>query len=108
MGSVGLGEDIRPDGRTTGVRILVHAETPGLGAKFIDVGFLKQFIGKSLSTSTWKVKKDGGDFDQITGATITPRALVAAIADGLETFNKVSDKVLPFTVPTPPTTGGTQ
>jgi electron transport complex protein RnfG len=79
---------VDPEGRVTGVRILLHTETPGLGAKFTAPAFLAQFKGKTLGTSNWKVKKDGGDFEQITGATITPRALVAAIGEGLETFAK--------------------
>jgi electron transport complex protein RnfG len=47
------------------------------------------FAGKSLTTppaSRWAVKKDGGDFDQFAGATITPRAVVAAVRGGLELF----------------------
>ncbi len=76
------------EGTVTGVKVLVHAETPGLGAKFTDARFLGKYIGKSLGNAKWKVKKDGGDFDQITGATITPRALVGAVRVGLVTFGK--------------------
>jgi electron transport complex protein RnfG len=84
---------VDPAGKVTGVRVLLHAETPGLGAKFTDPGFLAQFKGKALDTAKWKVKKDGGDFDQITGATITPRALVTAISEGLAGYAKASATV---------------
>jgi len=79
---------VTPEGVVTGVAVLAHAETPGLGAKAADPAYLAQFEGKSLSGSRWAVKKDGGDFDQITGATITPRALIAAIRQGLEAFQR--------------------
>jgi electron transport complex protein RnfG len=69
--------------KVTGVAILTHAETPGLGAKFTNPDFLAQFKGKTLESTKWLVKKDGGEFDAITGATITPRALVGAIKAGL-------------------------
>lgn len=84
---------VSPAGETTGVKILAHSETPGLGAKINDDeegGYLSQFKGKTLKGFKWGVKKDGGDFDQITGATISPRALVEAIRRGLEKFE--SDK----------------
>jgi len=77
---------VNPEGVVTGVAILAHAETPGLGAKFTSPAYLAQFAGKSLTGARWAVRKDGGDFDQITGATITPRALVAAIQQGLQAF----------------------
>lgn len=76
------------DGRITAVEIIAHKETPGLGdlieAKKSD--WLQQFPGTSLQQPTekqWRVKKDQGSFDQITAATITPRAVVAAIKQAL-------------------------
>ncbi len=81
------------EGRVTGVVILQHAETPGLGAKAADPGYLAQFRGKSLQSANWAVKKDGGDFDQITGATITPRALVKAIREALEAFEAAKSQI---------------
>ncbi|MDQ6977438.1 MAG: FMN-binding protein, partial [Ghiorsea sp.] len=53
-----------------------------------DTVWLNSFVRKSLNTSTWKVKKDGGDFDQFTGATITPRAVVKAVYNGLSMYKK--------------------
>ncbi len=84
---------VNPGGEVNGVSILIHTETPGLGAKFTDSEYLKQFKGKELSTAQWLVKKDGGDFDQITGATVTPRALVAAIESGLTSFTTDKAKI---------------
>ncbi len=85
---------VDPEGRVTGVAILAHAETPGLGAKFTNPDFLEQFRGKTLAGARWAVKKDGGEFDQITGATITPRALVKAIQQGLEGFENSRERVV--------------
>jgi electron transport complex protein RnfG len=82
---------INMDGRIAGVRILSHTETPGLGDK-IDLNksnWITMFDAKSLnkpSLNRWKVKKDGGDFDQLTGATITPRAVVHQVKRALEYF----------------------
>lgn len=71
-----------------GVRVLSHAETPGLGDK-IEINkndWITSFDGRSLdntSTTEWAVKKDGGVFDQFSGATITPRAVVNAVHQSL-------------------------
>ncbi|NEX20768.1 electron transport complex subunit RsxG [Thiorhodococcus mannitoliphagus] len=78
-------------GRILGVRVLSHAETPGLGDK-IEVAkddWILAFNGLSLGdppAERWAVKKDGGDFDQFSGATITPRGVVGSIRRGLEFF----------------------
>jgi len=75
---------INIDGTLAGVRIVSHKETPGLGdAMEIDKSdWVLGFNGKSLNEpaeTQWKVKRDGGAFDQFTGATITPRAVVQAV-----------------------------
>lgn len=81
-----IGTDI--SGSITGVRVIEHKETPGLGDK-IDLRISDWILGfnnQSLSNdgqSRWKVKKDGGQFDQFTGATITPRAVVQTVFDTL-------------------------
>jgi electron transport complex protein RnfG len=78
-------------GRVLGARVLSHTETPGLGDK-IEVArddWILSFDGKSLGEpppERWAVQKDGGDFDQFSGATITPRAVVSAVKGGLELF----------------------
>ena len=78
-------------GTVLGARVLSHAETPGLGDK-MEVSksdWILGFDGLSLGNppaERWMVKKDGGDFDQFTGATITPRGIVGALRGGLEFF----------------------
>ncbi len=70
---------VTPDGSIHGVNIISHKETPGLGAKVERPDFLDQFKGKSLANSSFKLKKDRGDLDQVTGATISSRAMVEAV-----------------------------
>ena len=91
-GDIFLLVGIREDGTISGVRVLQHTETPGLGDK-IDIGvsdWILSFDGRSLENpppSRWRVVKDGGDFDQFVGATVTPRALVAGVSRALEFFS---------------------
>jgi len=79
------------EGKVLGVRVLAHKETPGLGDK-IEVkkgDWILRFTGLSLANplpEKWKVKKDGGQFDQFAGATITPRGVVKAVREGLDFF----------------------
>ncbi|WP_298644954.1 RnfABCDGE type electron transport complex subunit G, partial [uncultured Cardiobacterium sp.] len=77
-GNITLLIGIAPDHKTLlGVRVLEHKETPGLGDK-IDTRispWIHSFAGKSLDDTRFAVKKDGGDIDSFTGATITPRAI---------------------------------
>ena len=90
-GPVKLMLGIAPDGKLLGVRVIAHKETPGLGDK-IDAAktdWITRFTGLSLGNppaDKWKVKKDGGQFDQFSGATITPRGVVGAVKRGLEFF----------------------
>ncbi|HMY39415.1 MAG TPA: electron transport complex subunit RsxG [Marinagarivorans sp.] len=80
------------DGRIAATRVVAHKETPGLGDK-IDIKrhtWITGFNLKSLNEpkeELWRVKKDNGVFDQFAGATITPRACVAAIKQGLRVFD---------------------
>ncbi|WP_172328989.1 electron transport complex subunit RsxG [Mangrovicoccus sp. HB161399] len=88
-----------PSGELLGVRVLAHAETPGLGDKIETAksDWIHGFEGKSLddpSPERWKVKRDGGEFDQFSGATITPRAVVAAVKGGLDFFAAHRDEIL--------------
>jgi len=83
-GNIQLLAAITPDGTVLGVRTLSHKETPGLGDKiemrkadWMD-SFRQQQV-QSADDKLFAVKKDGGQFDQFTGATITPRAVVAAV-----------------------------
>jgi electron transport complex protein RnfG len=81
---------VKTDGTLGGVRVLEHHETPGLGDKIDDrkSDWIKeQFDGKGLGNPAeerWLVKRDGGDFDQFTGATITPRSIVEAVKNALK------------------------
>lgn len=83
---------ISDNGEITGIRVIRHQETPGLGDK-IDSrlsDWIYSFDGRSLNNtkkSLWAVKKDGGDFDQFVGATITPRAVTTSVYNSLEFFN---------------------
>lgn len=94
-----LGVD--PDGKILGARVLAHKETPGLGDK-IEVkkgDWILRFTGLSIGNpplEKWKVKKDGGQFDQFAGATITPRAVVKAITQGLQFFDANKAKIMEF------------
>jgi Na+-translocating ferredoxin:NAD+ oxidoreductase subunit G len=87
-GPIQLLVSILRDGTVGGVRVLFHHETPGLGDKIEErkSDWVLGFNGKSLSNPTlegWAVKRDGGEFDQFTGATITPRAIVQAVKNTL-------------------------
>jgi electron transport complex protein RnfG len=96
------------DGRLAGVRVLAHRETPGLGDA-IEVeksDWIRAFDGKSLSNpgaSGWKVRKDGGQFDQFSGATITPRAVVRAVHEALLYFQDHRQSLLAPAQATPET-----
>ena len=88
-GDIKLIAGINRDGTLAGVRVLNHRETPGLGDK-IDLkksDWITTFNGLSLTnpaSAKWKVKKQGGAFDQFTGATITPQAVVRQVKNLLE------------------------
>lgn len=78
-----VGLDAR--GVVQGVRVLKHSETPGLGDKIeaTKSDWIHAFEGKTLDSAKWGVKKDGGEFDQFAGATITPRGVVRAVKEAL-------------------------
>ena len=90
-GDIDLIVGINRDGSVAGVRVLTHKETPGLGDK-VDLNksdWVLSFDGRSLADPLpdyWAVRKDKGVFDQFTGATITPRAVTAAVKRSLEYF----------------------
>lgn len=90
-GRISLIIAIHADGTLGGVRVVEHKETPGLG-DYIDIAksaWITGFDGKSLvlqHDADWQVKKDGGQFDYMAGATITPRAMVKAVHKALQYF----------------------
>ena len=97
-GDIDMIVGINADGTVAGVRALQHKETPGLGDK-VDLNksdWILDFTGRSLENPTltgWAVKKDKGIFDQFTGATITPRAVVAATVRALEYARNEHDRL---------------
>ena len=100
-----VGIDI--DGGITGVRILEHRETPGLGDGIDQArsDWVRQFDGHSLGApplAAWQLVVDGGDFDQLTGATITPRAVVRAVRETLLYFDAHRDEIFTMTAGTAP------
>ncbi|TYL47424.1 electron transport complex subunit RsxG [Marinomonas sp. IMCC 4694] len=88
-------------GVVTGSRVISHKETPGLGDK-VDLkksNWILSFANTSLDQPNlkgWAVKKDGGEFDQFTGATITPRAVVRAVKNTLTYFDQHKDTLLAY------------
>jgi electron transport complex protein RnfG len=95
-GPIRLLVGVDSNGVLLGTRVITHKETPGLGDK-IEKGksdWIDGFTGKSLvdpKLDRWKVKKDGGDFDQFTGATVTPRAVVNGVRRALLYFDQQKD-----------------
>ncbi|CAK0774419.1 SoxR (2Fe-2S) reducing system protein RsxG [Gammaproteobacteria bacterium] len=95
-GNINLLIGVNVDGTIAGVRIITHKETPGLGDKIeIDRSpWITKFVGRSLQNpeiTRWAVRKDGGSFDQFSGATITPRAVVGAIKRTLQYYETHHD-----------------
>ena len=97
-GKISLIISIRSDGKVGGVRVISHKETPGLG-DYIEIAknnWINGFNGTSLENhkdSDWQVKKDGGSFDYMAGATITPRAVVKAVHKALQYFAQHRDEM---------------
>jgi electron transport complex protein RnfG len=97
-GKINLILAVRANGELAGVRVVSHKETPGLG-DYIELPkspWIKGFDGKSREVykdADWKVKKDGGQFDYVAGATITPRAVVKAVNKALQYFAANRDKL---------------
>ncbi len=90
-GPIKLLVGVYSSGALAGVRVISHRETPGLGDRIEleKTDWIRQFDGRSIGSPyapNWKVAKDGGYFDQLTGATITPRAIVRAIYQFLAYF----------------------
>jgi electron transport complex protein RnfG len=98
-GEIKLMLGVDAQGKILGVRVLAHKETPGLGDKIETKkgDWILRFTDLSLGNpplEKWKVKKDGGQFDQFAGATITPRGVVRAIKEGLEFFEAHKTQML--------------
>lgn len=92
-GNINLLVAVNINGEVSGVRTLSHQETPGLGDKIETrkSDWIYSFTGKKRTKENdtrWAVSKDGGVFDQFTGATITPRAVVKAVTKAVDYFNQ--------------------
>ena len=99
-GEIAIIMGVDTNGKLLSVRVLSHSETPGLGDKIDEKkdDWIYSFNGLSLKgfpESDWAVKKDGGRFDQFSGATITPRAVVKAIKEGLMMYDKHRLELIP-------------
>jgi electron transport complex protein RnfG len=98
-GAIAMIIGVNFNGSIAGVRVVEHRETPGLGDK-VDLkksDWILSFNGKSLvnpQADDWKVKKEGGEFDQFTGATITPRAVISQVLKTLQYFNDDRERLL--------------
>lgn len=98
-GEIVLLVGILADDRIGGVRVVRHRETPGLG-DYIEIKkgpWIKQFDGLSLNEAPiaqWRVRKDGGRFDYMAGATITPRAVVKAVGKAMQYFEQHKSELL--------------
>ena len=92
-GPIRLLVGVEAGGSLTGIHVLEHRETPGLGdlVETDKSDWALQFAGRRLgdpATAAWKVQRDGGQFDQLTGATVTPRAIVNAVRETLQYFDR--------------------
>lgn len=100
-GPIRLLVGIHRSGALTGVRVISHRETPGLGDAIETErsDWILSFSGRSLMdppTEAWRVRADGGQFDQLTGATITPRAIVKAVLGALIYFEQNRDGLIQY------------
>ena len=98
IGPIRMLVSIRADGRVDAVRVIAHQETPGLGDG-VDVAkstWIGVFAGRSLQdppAPRWEVRRDGGEFDALTGATITSRAVIHAVRDAQIWFEQNRDEI---------------
>lgn len=105
-GKISLILAVRANGELAGVRVVAHKETPGLG-DYIELPkspWIKGFDAKSQEVykeADWKVKKDGGQFDYMAGATITPRAVVKAVHKALQYFDANREQLFAVNTATP-------
>ncbi len=112
-GPIRLLVGIDVEGTVTAVQVLEHRETPGLGDR-VESGksdWAKQFEGRSLNNpeiERWEIKRDGGEFDQLTGASVTPRAIVKAVRETLLYFAANKASVFASVDPIPQATGDTE
>jgi len=86
-----IGVDLKT-GKLTGMRVMTHTETPGLGARATEPAFYKQFSGLGIKDVV--LSDQGGKVDAITGATITSQGVLGAVKAGLQLFSRSKDKIM--------------
>jgi electron transport complex protein RnfG len=92
-GHIEIMAGFRPDGTINNVVVLSHKETPGLGTKMTDAKFSSQFPGKNPVNFKLRVKKDGGQVDAITAATVSSRAYCDALQRAFDAFKSLNDSL---------------
>jgi len=85
---------LSPEGSILGTEILRHSETPGLGSKIENCPWRKQFLDRKAGGFKWAVVKDGGEVDQISGATISSRSMIDAITRAFEFFEGNKSRII--------------
>ncbi len=93
-GEVKIMVGINAENNVQAIAIVAQSETPGLGARMVEPSFKDQFKNKNINTTKWAVKKDQGDIDQITAATISSRAVVDAVKAGIDVFTKHKAEII--------------
>ena len=81
---------VDPDGKLTGISIMTHTETPGLGARIVEPSFTDQFSGLDLDTT--KLSAEGGKVDTLSGATFSTVGVVTAVTEALKEFPKIKEE----------------
>ena len=92
-GKIELIMGILTDGTVTGYKITQQNETPGLGSKVTEAAFSKQFVGLNTHNSNFSLKKDGGEIDAVTGATISSRAVIDAVKKAVAAYNNFAGAI---------------
>lgn len=93
---IALAVGIDSDGAVAGISVMSHQETAGIGAAAMQPAYTDAIIGKSLQSpqlAAWAVRREGGDFDQVSGATISSSAVVRAVRDSLKLYAAEQDRL---------------
>jgi electron transport complex protein RnfG len=93
---------INPDNSLRRFKVLEQQETPGLGSKITEAVFRSQFENRSFIPDTWRLKKDGGEIEAITGATISSRAVTEAIRTAADVYARHADEIRRTGLPATP------
>ncbi len=91
-GEIVLMVGISADGKLVNYQKLVASETPGLGTKMESDAFRQPLLGRSIKAD-WRVKKDGGEVDAITAATISSRAVMECVRDAIAKYERIAGRL---------------